>query len=255
MQTKLLVCASMCALAAAARAEEADRVLPCRPTVACGTAIAPPGQLEIEAGVLHRGVGGGSAESAPILFKLSLTDFFQLQLGTNGPTFVSGQGGHTFLDASQVLAKFSWPLGEGLPGLGFTAALNLPTEAGIEKRTDALFALLFSAEAATIHADFNAGLNLLAVDAAAAPQWWTALSLTREFPHGLTGMIEGWHSGAAGALAGRDGGFLFALGWSPWPSICFDAGGDVAILGSDRSFSAFAGVSLTAARLWRPAGT
>ena len=237
------------ALLAAELPAPGDRVLPCRPTVACTAEISAPGQLELEGGFQHKSAGLIRTESVPLLFKLSLTDNFQLQLGTPGPTFVSGQP--AFFDASQVLAKVALPLGGGGPTLGATAGLNLPT-ATSGRRTDALFALLASQDAFGFHADLNAGLNLLALGGAAERQPWAALSISRELPAHLTGMLEAWHSGEGGPLSPRDGGFLFALGWSPASFVCIDAGGDVALLGGDRRFSIFFGVTTALAKLWRP---
>jgi hypothetical protein len=228
-----------------------DRVLPCRPTVACGAGIAPPGQLALEAGVQHKNLAGARVDSAPLLFLLSLSENFQVQLGTPGPTFVSGSAGpQSFLDASQVLGKFSLPLGDGMPTLGATAAVNLPTQAGVGKRTDALFALLVSQEVRGFHADLNLGLNLVAVDAQAQKQGWAALSVSHDLPFDLTGMAESWYSTAAGAAIGRDGGVLAAVSWSPRPWLCFDVGGDAAVFGGDRSFSVFVGVSTVLGNLW-----
>ncbi|HUJ25835.1 MAG TPA: hypothetical protein VLW85_07450 [Myxococcales bacterium] len=242
------------ALAGAAGAAElpgpGDRVLPCRPTVACTAEISAPGQLEWEAGFQHKVGLGSRVESTPLLLKLSLTENFQLQLGTGGLTVVSGDAPASFFDASQVLGKLSFPLGEGRPTIGATAAVNLPTATLDRKRTDALFAVLVSQDVIGFHYDFNAGLNLLAVDAAAQVQGWAALSISHDLPLDLTGMIEGWHSTAAGALADRDGGFLFAAGWSPLPWVCFDVGGDVALFADGRRFSVFAGVTSAVADLW-----
>lgn len=227
----------------------AETVLPCRPTVACTAQISAPGQLEIEAGVQDKRTTGSRVDSAPLLFKLSLNEHFQLQLGTPGPTLVSGAGAERYFDATQALAKVAW--GFGATTVGATAAVNLPTAAGIERRTDALFALLASQDLIGFHADLNFGLNLLGIGDDAQRQEWVALSVSHDLPLDLTASVEGWHSTAAGQFADRDGGFLFSLGWSPATWICIDAGGDIAFA-SDRRFSVFAGVTFAAARLWTP---
>jgi hypothetical protein len=227
-----------------------DKVLPCRPTVACTAEISAPGQVEVEAGLQHKATSGGRADSAPLLFKLSLSENFQLQVGTPGPTLLSGDGSSSYFDASQVLGKLALSPREGTT-LGATAAVNLPSAAGIEKRTDGLFALLASQDLLGFHADLNLGLNVLGLgQPGQSTQGWAALSVSHELPADLTGMVEGWHSTAAGDYTGKDGGFLFALGWSPMPWLCVDVGGDVAVFGSDRRFSAFVGVTVVPVDLW-----
>jgi hypothetical protein len=247
-----LVAAALCSTTASAAdlPGPGDKVLPCRPTVACTAEISAPGQLESEAGLQHKVTSGGRADSAPLLFKLSLTDNFQLQVGTPGPTLLSGDGSSSYLEASQVLGKVAFQLREGTT-VGATAALNLPTASGIEKRTDGLFALLGSQDLLGFHADLNLGLNVLGLgQPGKAAQGWAALSVSHELPLDLTGMVEGWHSTAGGDYTGKDTGFLFALGWSPTSWICVDVGGDVALFGSDRRFSAFVGVTFVPVDLW-----
>jgi hypothetical protein len=135
--------------------------------------------------------------------------------------------------------------------VGASAALNLPTAAGLEKRTDGLFALLASQDLLGFHADLNLGLNVLGLgQTGQAQQGWAALSVSHELPLDLIGMVEGWHSTGAGAYTGKDGGFLFALGWSPASWVCVDVGGDVALFGSDRRFSAFVGATFVPVDLW-----
>ncbi len=90
----LAVCALVAALSRSAGAEEEDsvRVLPCRPTISCSADVVPPGAAEIESGYAARRVaGGGYVETEPVLLKLTLLRWLQLQAGTNALVYSTGE--------------------------------------------------------------------------------------------------------------------------------------------------------------------
>src|SRR5262249_15049422 len=71
--------------------DERDRVLPCRPTIACTADLVAPGTLEIEAGYLYRRAAGGAVQRTwPFLIKLTVAPWVQLQVGSNGYTASPG---------------------------------------------------------------------------------------------------------------------------------------------------------------------
>jgi hypothetical protein len=62
-----------------------DHALPCRPTIACTADFIPPGGVEVELGYLLRRLAGGVLQhSTPVLVKLTLAEWVQLQVATNG---------------------------------------------------------------------------------------------------------------------------------------------------------------------------
>ena len=84
-----IVLAALLAASATAHADgwpdDRDRVLPCRPTIACTAELVPPGTFEVEAGYLYRRSGTGATQrSSPFLLKLTLAAWAQVQVGSNG---------------------------------------------------------------------------------------------------------------------------------------------------------------------------
>jgi hypothetical protein len=83
------------------------QTLPCRPTIACTADFVPTGVFEVEAGSLFRRLGvTGRQWTFPFLAKLTLTPWFQLQVGSNGYSVVRGDVPAQFLDDTQVGGKF-----------------------------------------------------------------------------------------------------------------------------------------------------
>jgi hypothetical protein len=72
-------------VAGAPRWPREDRVLPCRPTVACTADIVAPGTVEVEAGWVVRR-GAATQHQTPLLLKMSLARWLQLQVAA-GATF------------------------------------------------------------------------------------------------------------------------------------------------------------------------
>jgi hypothetical protein len=64
-------------------------------------------------------------------------------------------------------------------------------------------------------------------------------------------MAEGYVFSSAAPVSPRDGGFLFALTHAPRPWLMFDLGGDVGFFQTTRAYSAFVGVTVIPAVLWR----
>ena len=233
-----------------------DKALPCRPTIACTADIVKPGSFELESGMLFRKLAGNVRQwSFPFLAKLTLTDWVQLQVGSNGfTTQWPGLAGHLdrdrarFFDDVQLGAKLHLVDQTTLaPSISFSAALSVPTvdAIGYVRTTDALFIGYVTKDIGPVHADLNVGLNALALDDTPAAQPWTALAISAEPIKRFGAMVEGYVFADARPYAHHDAGFLFALSASPRPWLVFDAGGDIGGFPDDsRVFSVFVGMTI-----------
>jgi hypothetical protein len=220
--------------------------LPCRPTIACTAEIVPPGALEIESGYLYRRLGYASAtRTVPILAKLTIAEWLQAQVGVGpGKYFGDGTLGAKFhlVDQSDVR-----------PAIAVASTLSVPTVAaeGYTRTYDAFFTAFVTKDLGPLHADFNTGIDVWRVDGAPLPQSWVALALSGALPAPFGALVEIYSFGDAAPVASRDAGVLFGLTASPRTWLVFDFGGDVGLVPSTRAFSAFVGMTVVPARLWR----
>lgn len=230
-----------------------EQALPCRPTIACTADFVPPGDLEIESGYLLRRLSDGTLQhSTPVLVKLTLARFVQLQLGTNGGIFASGPVPASYLD--DIVAGFKWHLHDQdrrFPSLSFSTEVSLPTPAQpkILQTYDVLLTAYVTKDFGRLHADLNLGLNLWRADQPLLLQAWIALALSTELPRHFTIMAEGYAFTDAAPIAPRDTGLLVAVAFTPRSYVTFDVGGDVG-LGATRQLSAFVGMTVIPLRLW-----
>jgi hypothetical protein len=228
--------------------------LPCRPTIACTADLVQPGALEIESGYLFRQLRSGRQWTFPILAKLTLVDWAQLQVGGNGYTLEQGQVPEQYLDDVTVGGKLHvLDQGRFRPSVSFSGTLSIPTfeGTGYLRTYDVLFTGYVTRDFGPLHADFNAGLNVWRVDAP-LPQGFAALALSMNLPPPFGIMAEAYAFSNAAPVATRDGGFLFAVSHAPRPWLMFDAGGDVGFLPSTRAYSAFVGMTVVPVLFWRP---
>jgi hypothetical protein len=232
-----------------------DRVLPCRPTIACTADLVPPGTFEVEAGYFYRQAGAAAQRSFPFLLKLTLDPLAQLQIGSNGYTAARGAPGLTYFDDVTVGLKFHLADQKTLlPSLAVSAALSIPVsdeQVGYLRAHDAIFFGYASKDIGPIHADLNLALTLYRLEGPISPQGLATLALSADLiaPFGV--MAEAYVISAADPAASRDGGFLFALSLQPRPWIMFDFGGDVGFFPASRAVSAFVGVTVIPAVVWR----
>ena len=231
-----------------------EHALPCRPTIACTADLVPPGDFEIEAGYLLRRFRDTTLQhSTPLLLKLTLATWVQLQVGSNGGIFASGPAPVKYLDDILVGLKLHLIDQEKrFPSLSFSAALSIPTPAQPEAlRTYDLEMIAYvTKDISKLHADLNLGLNIWQLNAPLI-QIWAALALSVELPRHTCVMAEGYVFGDAGPIAPRDAGLLMAACWSPRSFVTFDAGVDVG-LGAARLVSAFVGMTIIPIRFWHP---
>jgi len=234
--------------------EEEVEALPCRPTIACTAEFVPAGYLEVEAGYTGRQLGGGFQHSTPVILKLTVLEPLQLQVGTNG--WVAQRAESAYLDDFLVAAKLRLAREEGAsPALAFSAGLSIPTRSGQQGYVptyDAQLVAYASKDLGPIHADLNLALNVLDLQGAGIRQPWVALSVSTELAHRYIPMVEGYAFGSGGDLAASDHGLLVALGLAFTRQVVMDVGGDWGMIGQDRRFSLFVGLTVLTPRLWTP---
>jgi hypothetical protein len=240
--------------------DDRDKALPCRPTIACTADFVRPGTFELESGVIYRSLPGASRATRqwtfPFLAKLTMAEWVQLQVGSNGATFVDGDAPARYLDNVAVGAKLHLhDQTDFTPSLSLSAAASIPTwddQEGYARAYDATFLGYVTKDFGPLHADFNTGVTVLDLDTSARPQPMAALALSASLPPPFGAMAEAYYFSDASAVAMRDGGLLFAVTHSPRPWLVFDAGGDVGWFSATRAYSVFIGMSIAPVVLWRP---
>jgi hypothetical protein len=244
--------------AAAADDDEGMRVLPCRPTISCSADIVPPGALEIELGYAARRVSpSGFFHSQPLLVKLTLFTWLQVQLGTNGYVFPTGEVLRSLQyidDVSVGLKTHFVDQTDVAPSLAASAALSIPTPYRNDTfpfAYDASFWLYASKDYGRVHIDLNGGLNVWQFDIGdRSLQPFVSLAGTVALPLGFGAMAEGYWFDYGGPIALRDAGLLMAGSYGPSRRVLFDAGVDVSFVPATRAYTLFAGVTFIPTRLW-----
>ena len=233
--------------------------LPCRPTIACTADIVPPGVLELESGYIYRRLGSGAHQSSiPFLAKLTLLEWVQLQVGSNGPTVASAPSeARYFDDVTLGLKVHVRAQSAHAPSISLSATLSIPTfqATGYTRTYDALFTAYATKDFGWLHADWNVGANAWRIEGAPLPQVWSALALSVQLPRRFGAMLEGYYFSDAAPVNPHDGGILAALSFQPRRWIVLDAGPDVGLVRSTRVASAFVGVTVIVLDLRRAAST
>jgi hypothetical protein len=228
--------------------------LPCRPTIACTADFVPPGVMELESGYIYRRLGNGANQSSvPFLLKLTLLEWVQLQLGSNGPTVASAPSEARFFDDITLGLKFHLhDQTRYVPSISLSSTLSIPTfqATGYTRTYDALFTAYVTKDIGGLHADLNIGGNLWRIERAPLPQAWAALALSAPLPRHFGAMLEGYYFSSASPVNPRDGGILAALSYQPRKWVVLDAGPDLGLVQSSRVASAFVGVTLIFLDLW-----
>ncbi len=247
----LLLCAVQAQ--AAGLASDDNPALPCRPTVSCIADLAHPGSVEIESGFLFQKLSSPTLEyTNPILVKLTLANWVQLQVGGNGPTLVTSPTAH-YLDnivtgfKFHILDERKWA-----PSLSWAAAVGVPLAAadGYLRAYDLFLTAFASKNISWLHIDFNVGVNFWRLEAQPIVQPWLALALSTSLPRHFGVALEGYYFQDAHPFSPRDGGVRGVVSFAPRPWIVLDAGADVGFFWSQRACSVFAGVSVLPFQLW-----
>jgi hypothetical protein len=255
------VLTTIAATASWAGAEDSDdgmRVMPCRPTISCSADIVPPGALEVEFGYAARRVRpDGFFHLQPLLVKLTLLTWLQIQLGTNGYVFPSGEVLRSlqYIDDVSVGFKIHFVNQTAVaPSLAASAALSIPTPYRNDTfpfAYDASFWMYASKDYGPAHIDLNGGLNLWQFDIRERSlQPFVSLAASVALPLGLGAMAEGYWFDYGGPIALRDAGLLMAASYSPSRRVLFDTGVDISFVPATRAYTLFAGVTFIPARLW-----
>jgi hypothetical protein len=235
------------------------RTLPCRPTIACTADIVPPGAFELEAGALYRRIDGrGRQWTFPFLAKLTLAEWAQLQVGSNGYSLAQGDVPAQYLDDVTAGVKLHVvDQTDALPSFSLSGTASIPTfrGQGYLRTYDALFTAYVTKDVAWVHADLNLGANSWRVEGSPLAQEWAALALSVDLPDPFGAMAEGYYFTDASPIAARDGGFLFAISHNPKPWLMFDFGADIGWFPSTRAYSVFVGMSVVPVLLWESRST
>jgi len=230
--------------------------LPCRPTIACTADLVVPGAAEIEMGALYRRLGSGARQwTFPFLLKLTLAEWVQVQVGSNGYSLIRGPLAAEYLDDLTAGVKLHLlDQRVAVPSLSLSVTASAPTfrEAGDLRTYDAFLTLYVTKDLGPVHADLNAGENVWRIEGDPRPQGWIALALSIGLPAPFGAMAEAYYFTDAAPIATRDGGFLFALSHSPAPWLVFDAGADLGFFPGARAYSLFVGVTWVPVLLWAP---
>jgi hypothetical protein len=234
------------------------RVLPCRPTISCSADIVPPGALEIELGYAARRVRpDGFFQMQPVLLKLTVLWWLQVQLGTNGYVFSSGDVSRSLQyidDVSVGLKTHFLDQTDVAPSLAASAAISIPTPYRNDTfpfAYDASFWVYASKDYGPVHLDLNGGLNVWQFDLnERSLQPFVSLAGAVALPLGLGAMAESYWFDDGGPIALRDAGLLLAGSYAPNRRVLFDAGVDVGFVPTTRTYTLFAGVTFIPGRLW-----
>jgi len=245
------------ALASAARAaDDEPTTTPYRPSVSTPAALSAPGWLEIEAGWQHDHLGAGARrDSIPLTLKLAFDPDWGIRLGNEAwvrQRSDAGEKRSDFGDTSFVL-KRRFAIDDD-QAFGLEAGVTAPTgRSGVgfgSGKPDYAVNAIYSADLGAWHTD----LNLLAarlgqVDPGASrTQWLFAASISRQLDDrwGVVGEFAGTRQ--RGAEDSRQ--LLLAASYNLSKRMTLDVGAARSLRGGDPSWSAFAGFTWLAARLF-----
>ena len=256
MPRALFLLAALVVFSAGARAAgDEPSTTPYRPSVSTPAALSAPGWLEIEAGWQHDDAGGGVRRDAiPLTLKLALSEDWGVRLGSEAwvtqrtdTAKKSGFGDTAFvvkrrfgIDDDQALgleASVVSPTGKG--GIGFGSG-----------KPDYGINAIYSGDFGAWHGDVNVAASRLGqVDPGASRTLWLlAASLSRQLDDrwGVVGEVSGTSQG--GAEDSRQ--LLLAASYNVSKRLTLDAGAAKSLRRGDSTWSAFAGLTWLAARLF-----
>lgn len=228
--------------------DASTKTLPCRPTVSCTADLASPGTLEIESGgFFSKNKAGDRTVDFPFLLKQTFTPLLQLQVGSNGYTFVHGSASAHYFDNVVVGPKLHFIDQQTfVPSLALTAQASLPTFAarGYARYLDAFFTAHASKDVGVVHIDINGGLYVWRAFDSAAAQTFGSFTLSTGIVGPLGGAIETYYFTDAHTAAHRDGGFRAVLNATLRNWLVLDVGGDAGYFPQTRAFSLFFGMTI-----------
>jgi len=245
------------ALAAAARADDDEpRTTPYRPSVSTPAALSAPGWLEIEAGWQHDDLGGGARrDSIPLTFKIAFDENWGVRLGNEAWVRQRADDAKRsgFGDTALVV-KRRFGIDDD-QAFGLEAGVVVPTgKSGIgfgSGKPDYAVNAIWSADFGGVwHTDINLLASRLGQTdpGASRTQWLFAAALSRQLDDrwGLVGEFSGTRQG--GAEDSRQ--LLVAASYNVSKRLTLDAGAAKSLRRGDSTWSAFAGLTWLAARLF-----
>ena len=238
---------------AMAQTDEAPTATPYRPSVSTPAALSAPGWLEVEAGGLRAGGGGARRDSLPYTFKLAVTPDWGVRLSAEAwvqQTDASGARQSGGGDSAVVLKRrFAV---DDASAFGVELGATLPTApAGIGSgKSDTSLTGIYSADLGQYHTDLNLGFTRVGLIAAGEGRiqtlWAASLSKALNERWGLVGEFSGTRREGVPSTSQ----FLVAASYNFSTALVFDAG----LARSTRShvpdWSAFAGFTWLAARIF-----
>jgi hypothetical protein len=241
--------------------DQDTHTVPCRPTITCTADLVQPGALEIEIGFIARRLGSGDFQySTPLLLKLTLAEWVQLQLGTGGGIFVpTGTAPYKTFDNILIGGKFHVrDQTENGPAAALSVAASIPTY--VREGTGApdpvynvFFIVHLGKDFAWLRADTNAGVSILGLGGSPQLQGFGSLAFSVALPRNFGVMLEGYGFTDASPVASRDAGVLGAVSFSPKPWLTVDVGVDAGLIQAVRSVSVFTGMAIVPVDLWESA--
>ena len=245
------------AFAGAARAaDEEPSTTPYRPSVSTPAALSAPGWLEIEAGWQHDDAGGGARRDAiPLTFKIAFDEDWGVRLGNEVWVRQRAEGATKsgFGDTGLVLKRRFGV--DDAQAFGLEAGVVVPTgKSGIgfgSGKPDYAVNAIWSADFGDRwHTDVNVLASRLGqVDAGASrTQWLFAASLSRQLDDRWS--VGGELSATAQGGAEDSRQLLVAASYNVSKRLTLDAGAAKSLRRGDSTWSAVAGLTWLAARLF-----
>lgn len=223
----------------------------CRPTFSCTADLVPHGTFEMESGYFSQDFPNGKQTATPTLFKLSVLDSLQLQVGGNGfQTDTTNGGYYGYFDDVLLGLKYQFLKQEGyIPSMAVTGShsLSTPRRPGYNWDHDSLVYHV-SETYHWLHGDFNYGVVFWRGEGYAT-QTYAALALTAAVGDDVNLVLEGTTFSNAGAASAQNNDLIEAVQYAarPWLTLDF-----AVTQGFYQGFSTFsvAGGLTYALRLW-----
>ena len=225
---------------------------PYRPSVSTPAALSAPGWIEIEAGVGHAREGSSRLDTLPVTVKLAFTPDWGVRIGADvwqrqrdGSARSSGAGD------TGIVVKRRFEITE-TQALGLEAGATLPTahgDTGVGKTAWGVNAI-YSGDFGAWHTDLNATLTRLGArdPGASRMAWLWAAALSRPIDE-RWGIVGEW-SGTRQRGAGHSSQGLVAVSFAASRRLVLDVGAARSLRSGPSAWSAFAGFTWTAARLF-----
>lgn len=247
--------ACLLAAAGATAAEDEPSTTPYRPSVSTPAALSAPGWLEVEAGWQHDHGGGDRRDSLPVTLKLAFDEDWGVRLGNEPWVRLRSDGGRKsgFGDTGLVV-KRRFGIDDD-QAFGLEAGVVMPSAKrdlgfGSGKADYAVNAIYSADFGERWHTDLNVVATRLGqADAGASrTQWLFAAAVSRQLDDrwGIVGEFSG--TSQRGAEDPRQ--LLLAASCNLSKRLTLDAGAARSLRRGDGAWSAFAGFTWLATRLF-----